>query len=99
MTERREAGAFSRTRPPLARTSDMRDDMRDRVDAVTGGGCLGTDSEEREDVDWERTELSGVDTGIGGGSLGTDSDGRETSDTRERVESSGVVGIRRGGGL
>lgn len=89
MTERREEGAFSRTRPPLARTSDMSEDMRDRVETGMGGGCLGSDSEESEDTDWERTESSGDVGGRGGSCLGRGSEGRETSDTCERTESSG----------
>ena len=94
MTERREEGAFSRTRPPLARTSDMSEDMRDRVETGMGGGCLGSDSEESEDTDWERTESSG-DVG---GCRCVDSVDSEASDMRERMESSGVVGMMRGGG-
>lgn len=92
MTERREAGAVSRTRPPLVRTSDMRDDMRERVAAGTGGGCLGTDSEADEAV-----ELI-VGTGMGGGCLGIDSEDTELV-VRECRESSGVEGMTRGGGL
>ena len=98
MTERREAGAVSRTRPPLARTSDMRDDMRERVAAGTGGGCLGIDSEDTELVVRECRESSGVEGMTRGGGLWVDSEEIEASDNLDRMESSGVVGMIRGGG-